>query len=65
MQPKLTDGGLEVTGVETDEVGKLAFSAGIPVLELANRSASLEDVFLELTESAEEFRAGDIKGGKS
>jgi len=64
MRPKQTDGGLEITGVETDEVGKLAFSAGIPVLELANRSASLEDVFLELTENAEEFRTGDIKGGK-
>ena len=51
------DKGLKVTGSSTDDIGKLAFSAGIPVLELSNRNASLEDVFLELTESTEEFRA--------
>jgi ABC-2 type transport system ATP-binding protein len=59
------DGGLEVSGITTDEVGKLAYGAGVPVLELASRNASLEDVFLELTEGAEEFRAHEEKGGKS
>lgn len=54
---KSVEDGLEVSGAKTDEIGKLAFSAGIPVLELSNRHASLEDVFLELTESAEEFKA--------
>jgi len=60
------DGGLKVTGAATDDVGKLAFNVGVPVLELANRNASLEDVFLELTEGAEEFRTHDgaKKGGK-
>lgn len=56
------DSGLKVTGVTTDAVGKLAFKAGVPLLELANRNASLEDVFLELTEGAEEYAshaAGD------
>ncbi len=47
--------GLRVAGVETDEIGKLAFREKLPILELANQSASLEDVFLELTEGAEEF----------
>lgn len=63
---KLNDG-LKVTGVGTDDIGKLAFSAGIPVLELANRNASLEDVFLELTEGAEEYHAHDSvkKAGKA
>lgn len=62
-----SDGGLKVTGVDTDKIGKLAFDAGIPVLELARRDASLEEVFLELTEGAEEFRSHDDakKGGKS
>lgn len=51
------DGGLIVKGVKTDEVGTLAFKAGVPVLELAKRSASLEQAFLELTAGAEEYKA--------
>jgi ABC-2 type transport system ATP-binding protein len=58
------DGGLEIIGVKTDEIGKLAFQAGVPILELTDRNASLEDVFLELTEGAEEFRAHSTKEGK-
>lgn len=51
------DGGLKVSAKTTDEVGRLAYSANVPILELATRSASLEDVFLELTEGAEEYVA--------
>jgi ABC-2 type transport system ATP-binding protein len=51
------DGGLKLTGVKTDAVGKLAFEAGLPVLELSNHSASLEEAFLELTAGSEEFQA--------
>jgi ABC-2 type transport system ATP-binding protein len=58
------DGGLKITGHHTDEIGKLAFEAGLPVLELANRSASLEEVFLELTEGSEEYGAHKQPGGK-
>lgn len=58
------DGGLEISGAKTDEIGKLAFDAGIPILELANRNASLEDVFLELTENVEEFQAHEQKDKK-
>jgi ABC-2 type transport system ATP-binding protein len=57
-------GGLEVSGVKTDEIGKLAFDERIPLLELASHNASLEDIFLELTEGSEEFRAHDNKKGK-
>ena len=53
--------GLKITGVSTDDIGELAFNADIPVLELSNHTASLEDVFLELTEGAEEFRTNDGK----
>lgn len=56
------DGGLRVKGKRSDDIGKLAFSAGVPLLELANRSASLEEAFLELTEGSEEYTA---KGKKS
>jgi len=62
---KPVDDGLEVSGSTTDEIGKLAHGGGIMVLELTNRHASLEDVFLELTEGSEEFKAHDQKDGKS
>jgi len=51
------ENGLRVSGVKTDEIGKLAFQAGLPVLELANHAASLEEAFLELTEGSEEYQA--------
>lgn len=51
-----SDGGLLIHGLSTDDVGKLAFQAGVPVLELANRSASLEEAFLELTAGVEEYK---------
>lgn len=50
-----TKNGLNVHGKTTDEVGKLLFEAGLPVLELAQRSATLEDAFLSLTASSEEY----------
>jgi ABC-2 type transport system ATP-binding protein len=50
------DGGLRVSGVKTDEIGKRAFNAGITVLELAKHAASLEEAFLELTAGTEEYQ---------
>lgn len=47
-----------VLGAEPSAVGLIAFSAGVPVLELMARRASLEQVFLELTEGQEQFRTG-------
>ena len=47
-----------------DNLGKLAFDAGIAVLELTTRSASLEDVFLEITEGEEEFKTNPQKGSE-
>ncbi len=49
--------GLKITGAKTDDIGKLAFSHGITVLELAAQVASLEEAFLQLTEGAEEYQA--------
>jgi ABC-2 type transport system ATP-binding protein len=57
------DGGLAVRGAKTDEVGQLAFKAGVPVLELSQRSASLEQAFLELTAGAQEYKAQGKKDG--
>lgn len=50
------EGGLKITGVSTEQVGKLAFEANVPLYELSNQDASLEEAFLELTEGAEEYQ---------
>lgn len=55
------DGGLKITGASTDEIGKLAFEANVPVLELSVRNASLEEAFLEITAGSQEYKAGDKK----
>ena len=36
-------------GTTVDQVGDIAFSAGVPIHELASESSSLEDIFLGLT----------------
>ncbi len=62
----LTEGGAKVSGLTTDEIGKLLFAAGVPVLELSRQDASLEEAFLELTAASEEFATGRAsKGAKS
>jgi ABC-2 type transport system ATP-binding protein len=52
---------LLISGVTSDLVGEIAFKNNIQISELTLRSASLEDVFLELTESGQEFRVGGTK----
>lgn len=47
---------LQVMGVKTDDVGKLAFQAGVQLNELSGRAASLEEAFLELTAGSEEYK---------
>jgi ABC-2 type transport system ATP-binding protein len=47
------EGGLAVTGLTAERVGAIAFDAGIAVFELRGEEASLEDVFLQMTETAE------------
>jgi ABC-2 type transport system ATP-binding protein len=52
-----TDGALAVSGLSTDQVGRLAGGAGITLLELTAQQASLEEAFIDLTRDAVEFRA--------
>jgi ABC-2 type transport system ATP-binding protein len=52
---------LLVPGVTTDFVGEIAFKNNIQLAELSLRAASLEDVFLELTDAGQEFRVGGEK----
>ena len=58
------DGALTVSGLTTDQVGRIAGAAGITLLELTARQASLEQAFIDMTSDAVEFRAptGPAKG---
>jgi ABC-2 type transport system ATP-binding protein len=47
--------GITIDSVKTDDIGKLAHTQKLELLELTQHSASLEQAFLELTEGAEEF----------
>lgn len=55
------ENGFTVTGVKSDEIGKAVFDAGVAVLELAPKSASLEEAFLELTANAQEYQSHEAK----
>jgi ABC-2 type transport system ATP-binding protein len=56
--------GLLVKAAKTDDIGKLAKSAGLAVLELAEHGASLEQAFLELTEGTAEYKAHTEESNK-
>ncbi|WP_435865969.1 hypothetical protein [Streptomyces wedmorensis] len=50
---------LTVTGTTADRIGELAFEHRFRLRELAPRSASLEEAFMELTADRAEYRAGE------
>ena len=56
------DGALAVAGLSTDEVGRIAGAAGITLLQLTAKQASLEEAFMDLTRDAVEFRAPTTTG---
>ena len=58
------DGALAVSGLSTDQVGRLAGGAGITLLELTAQQASLEEAFIDLTRDAVEFRAPTTGGAQ-
>ncbi|GAA0241521.1 ATP-binding cassette domain-containing protein [Actinomadura nitritigenes] len=53
---------LVVTGLPVDRVGWLAFEAGVPLLELSEEKASLEEAYMELTGTSVEYGAGAAAG---
>ncbi len=65
------DGAFEVVGLDNARIGDLAAEERIPVHELTPRRASLEAVFMELTDESVEYRSeggaagtdGHIDGG--
>ncbi len=56
------DGSVNVSGMSEATVGDLAFEAGVALHELAPNNASLEEVFMELTEESVEYHGA---GGES
>jgi len=51
-------GELEVVGVASDDIGYLASTHGLTLLELSPVQASLEEAFMALTQDEVEYRAG-------
>ncbi len=57
------DGGLvRVSGIPAEEIGDLAFTAGVRLHQLTTKVATLEEAFLSVTEGDEEFRADVLPG---
>jgi ABC-2 type transport system ATP-binding protein len=54
-------GGIAVTGLDQREIGDLAAAHGIPVYELTPRNASLEEVFMDVTEGHRDYRAREVR----
>ncbi len=50
------EGLLEVSGLSAEEIGDAAWKANLPLHELTNRTASLEDAFMQMTHDAVEYR---------
>ena len=55
------DDGLTVSNLNAEEVGKIAFEAGIMIYELTPQRASLEDVFMDLTSDAVEYGSSGVR----
>jgi ABC-2 type transport system ATP-binding protein len=49
------ESGLTIGALSSDQIGALAFEAGVTVLELTPQRASLEDVFMNLTADSLEY----------
>jgi len=58
------DGAIGVSGLSTDQIGRIAGAAGITLLELAAQQASLEEAFMDLTRDAVEYRAPMTPGAR-
>ncbi|MFJ9173098.1 ABC transporter ATP-binding protein [Streptomyces sp. NPDC102360] len=55
------DGRCDVEGTTAADVGALAAAEGVPVLELADEQASLEQAYLSLTANETEFAAASLQ----
>jgi len=51
---------LHVEGLNTEQIGTVAWRAQVPVFELTAQQASLEQAFMELTQDSVEYRSADM-----
>ena len=51
---------IEITGMDSAEVGRLAAARGIVLFELIPVKASLEEAFMELTRESVEYQAAGV-----
>ncbi len=58
---RVDDRELDVAGLSVEDVGDLALELGIPVHGLTALSSSLEQAFLDLTESSLEYRGTEAR----
>jgi ABC-2 type transport system ATP-binding protein len=52
---------LLVTGIDAAGVGRIALEAGIPLIELIQRQASLEEAYLDLTADDTDYHGGPAR----
>lgn len=50
-----SDGNYTVNGLTSDQIGEIAFAAGVTLYELTPQRASLEEVFMDLTADSVEY----------
>ncbi len=55
------DEGLNVENLSAEQIGQIAFDAGVALFELTPQRASLEDVFMDLTSDAVEYGSGGVR----
>lgn len=55
-------GVLDIEGLDSEAVGRVAHARGVPLYELVPRAASLEEAFMELTRDDVEYRASAPAG---
>jgi ABC-2 type transport system ATP-binding protein len=58
---ELNDEGLSVSDLSAEEVGQIAFDAGVVLYELTPQRASLEEVFMDLTADAVEYGSSGVR----
>lgn len=62
---EIRDDCLLIHGKTTDEIGQIITPSDLTILELSGHSASLEEIFLELTAEQQEYHAKVKKGKRS
>jgi ABC-2 type transport system ATP-binding protein len=51
---------LHVQGLTAEQIGTIAWQAHLPVYELTNQQATLEEAFMKLTHDSVEYRSTDL-----